>query len=263
MDNTQYIALVVLIILVFLYLVQIVMARRQANLLDDVTLSCGETKSIRLSTCIKLYDGGARNIWIFLILAAFLPIFLNSLSDLHNLLMSSADRQTTLAQSAPLPPTALFGEDGPLLPPELLQQYEEYYRGAISQRNTSNGDSFTKWIYFVCISSIGVLITLEFSYLHSLRKSAPEWIPLLLSALVLDLVALILFVFIISHPQTWGINPPLFLTKVVAFVTTLIALGSSLLILIFARTAAALHDGQVSDEIIVECATRDSAENQM
>ena len=60
-----------------------------------------------------------------------------------------------------------------------------------------------EWLYYVCLALIGVLITLEFSYLHTLRRSAAAWIPMLLSALVLDLITLLVFIFVIGNPHFW------------------------------------------------------------
>lgn len=100
----------------------------------------------------------------------------------------------------------------------------------------------SKWVYHVCLTFIGVLITLEFSYVHTLRRSAPDWIPMLLSALVLDLITLLVLIFVVGNPDDWKGTPPATATQTAYAVATIAAFISSVVILVLARTAGALHD---------------------
>ena len=115
--------------------------------------------------------------------------------------------------------------------------------------NKADERQFSKTLYFVYISIISVIITLEFSYIQNLRNSASQWTPFLLVALVLDLTALLVFIFGIKHPETWATEPAFF-TQLMMFITSVAALFSSFLILILSRTAGALHDRQIEFPII-------------
>ena len=110
----------------------------------------------------------------------------------------------------------------------------------------------SKYIYFLCIACIGVLITLEFSFLHALRVSAQDWIPMLLSALVVDLITLMILVFVVGNPMEWKAQHPDEFTQISFYIASLFALVSSFLILILARTAGALHDGQIEFPVVEE-----------
>ena len=102
-----------------------------------------------------------------------------------------------------------------------------------------------QYVYYLCLSCISILITLEFSYLHTLRESASDWIPMILSALVLDLIALLGLIFIVGNPNDWVSARPTFVSQVSFGVVTFVAFVSSFFILILARTAGALNDNKI------------------
>ena len=107
-------------------------------------------------------------------------------------------------------------------------------------------DRMSAALYFGCLAAIGVILTLELSYVHNLRKSAREWIPMLVVAIALDIIALLVFFLLVETPHAWPAREKLDdMTRLTMVMTTLLALCSSFLILIFARAAGALDDGKV------------------
>ena len=110
----------------------------------------------------------------------------------------------------------------------------------------------SKLLYIVSVGCIGVLITLEFSYLHTLRKSAAEWIPMLLVALALDLIFLLILNFVIRNPDSWNPPHPSSFTIAMLILTTIFATISSFSILVLARVAGALHDGQFDIQKVID-----------
>ena len=169
----------------------------------------GSEDIISIFQATRYFDGGLPNIWAFLILALLLPIFLSSMSDVV-----------------------------PVLYPNLDRLDKEHHELFVSS-------SGAQIVYFMSIVTICVLITLEFSYLHNLRRNAPEWITLLLVALALDFVSLLVFNFFVQHPSRWAFEPSSE-TQWGMILTAFFAFCSSFLILICARTAAALNAGQIA-----------------
>ena len=103
-------------------------------------------------------------------------------------------------------------------------------------------------LYFACLATIGVLITLELSHVYHLRRNANEWIPMLVVAIALDILTLLIFFTLIGHPATWLDTGDGTLTGMLRWmmsITTVIALYSSLVVLVYARAAGALSDEQV------------------
>ena len=120
-----------------------------------------------------------------------------------------------------------------------------------------------------CMSTIVVLITLEFAYIYNFREKIGEWTTMLLAALVLDLATLMLFIFTMDAsmfdqnlPKAPLLLDPLtgeaILTESVEsrevgassritlmVILTVIAFLATFSILVFARTEAVLHDGKV------------------
>lgn len=117
-------------------------------------------------------------------------------------------------------------------------------------------------LYYMCVAIIGVLITLEFSYIHNLRRSAPEWISMLIVALALDFATLMSLHLFVQSPQIW-VGPSV-ATAAMMGITTAGAMISTFTILVIARTAGALADGQIivpSDNSQGNGAARDSRGN--
>ena len=128
--------------------------------------------------------------------------------------------------------------------------------------------------YHGCVAAIGVIITLEFSYVYNLRRSANDWIPVLLVAIALDIGTLLVLFIVVGHPNSWRppiavgeavsmieqiagddsgrpvLAGPMFLTSVAMLATTFSAVVSSAMILIFARAAGAIADNNVKPAAI-------------
>lgn len=95
--------------------------------------------------------------------------------------------------------------------------------------------------FYIYISLIMILITLEFSYIHNLRKEASEWITFLLVALVLDLITLLILIFVLTPPIEWKTKISSITQFMMAF-TALCSLLSTFLVLVLARVAGALNE---------------------
>ena len=150
---------------------------------------------------------------------------------------------------------------------------------------------YERWpatIYHLCLATIGVLITLELSHVYHVRRSASEWIPMLIVAIGLDVLGLLILFGLVKNPSFWP-NPQLGINTVDAsqllgeelrerldmavrhdgtlqgftlvFMgsTTLLAIISSFTILVLARTAAALRDQPVNVEAVVSAVNRESS----
>ena len=114
-------------------------------------------------------------------------------------------------------------------------------------------------LYYLCLAAIGVIITLELSYVYNLRRSAKDWIAMLVVAIALDIITLLVFFNFLGNPTTWGNESLDTWTRTMMVCTTLLALVSSFLILIFARAAGALADGQVHFETSSPAQANDDA----
>lgn len=196
------------LILCLLYAGHILFATKRIITPASARRPDGTEGRISIAQAMRYFDGGSSNFWAFLILTLFLPIFLSSLSDVV-----------------------------PALDPDLNKIDKAYHELFISSLGT-------QIVYFISVVTISVLITLEFSYIHTLRRSVPDWIPMLLVALAMDFVTLLVFNFIVRHPNHWAVEPSTF-TRLAMILAAIMAFVSSCLILISARTAAALNDGQV------------------
>ena len=200
-----------------LYLIQLILSYWRAKVPVDAKRPDGTTGRISLTDALPHFDGGFQNtIWVFLILGIFLPIALTSLNDT----------------------VAVLGDSPPNEPIRTVPL-----------------------LYFVYVSAITVIITLEFSYIHNLRNGAPEWIPFLLVAVVLDFTTLLVFAFVLRHPDTWTVAvaiqaetaettsvpfPMGPITQSAMLLTTVIAVLSSIVVLVLARAAGALHANQIN-----------------
>ena len=102
-----------------------------------------------------------------------------------------------------------------------------------------------RFLYYLCVSCVCVLMTLEFSYLHTLRNSARGWSAMMLAALVLDLMTLLVLLFLVRTPLEWATKEPAVTTQAAFCVATAAAAISSLFILILSRVAGAVFDGQI------------------
>ena len=202
------VAVVVFIVLYALYTVQMFVAIRRASRPVSAKRRDGSKVSISILQAVSYFDGGLSHIWPFLILTFCLPIFLSSISDVV-----------------------------PVLYPSLDKIDESSHQLFVSS-------SGAQLVYFVSIVTISVLITLEFSYIYNLGQDVSEWRPTLLVALVLDLANLLVFNLVVRHPDQW-IYSPSALIQIGMVLAAGLAFSSTFLILIFARTAAALNAGQI------------------
>ena len=89
-------------------------------------------------------------------------------------------------------------------------------------------DRVSAALYFICLASIGVIITLELSYVQLLKRSARDWIPLLVVGIALDVITLVVFFGFVKNPHDWTGALPTG-TRVAMTVATLAALLSSFL----------------------------------
>ena len=124
-------------------------------------------------------------------------------------------------------------------------------------------------VYFLCLAVIGVLITLELSYVYQFRRSATGWIPLLAASVALDILTLLVLFSFVRNPVLWEapIDSPMstepnkailhWATKLFMAITTGFAFWSSFWILVYTRTAGALRDRLV--EIDTVAAAREAA----
>lgn len=207
----------VLFALTVLYLVQGFLAIQRARLPFTVKRSDETQTETSLYQATLYFDGGYRNLWVFFILAIFFPVFLASMADTLPFIdkfNNNIDKLNNNLLEGSLPIKFLV----PRVPVE----------------------------YFICLAVIVVLITLEFSYVHNLRESAPAWISMLLVALALDFATLLTLTFLVKQPETWKktLNE---WAEIFMLVTTLVAFFTSFIILVLARTAGAVSDGKTID----------------
>ena len=221
---TDEVAVWILGVLIFLYLGQIAWAINDS--LKPIAITIENEKhdgsyidvQVKLYACLKFFDGGLRNMWVFFIIAFFLPVALTSMAELVPLFQNEQD---------PLEFDLLF-------------------------QGNKEPSPKSKLLYIVCVGCIGVLMTLEFSYLHTLRKSAAEWVPMLLAALALDLMVLLVLNFVVKNPALWGTYSPAPATVGALSIATSIAILSSFCVLVLARVAGALHDKQIDVSKVIE-----------
>ena len=78
--------------------------------------------------------------------------------------------------------------------------------GNVHVLTEDSGNTISLWsalVYHGCVAAIGVVITLEFSYVYNLRESASEWTPVLLVAIALDIGTLLVLFIFVQHPSAW------------------------------------------------------------
>ena len=118
-------------------------------------------------------------------------------------------------------------------------------------------------MYFLCLAVIAVLLTLELSHVYQLRRTAREWIPMLVVSIALDILTLLIFLLFVKNPSFWAGPVPSanpleanllpgglsWETEVSMVGTTILALFSSFWILVYARTTDALrvHPADLTD----------------
>lgn len=216
----------------------------------------GETN---LFSALRYFDDGLQNtVWVFLILGVFLPVILTSMNDVVPLLDNEEKTVTIKGEfiieekgSGEMLKDINTSERDKLI--DLVGTIdtndilEEAIKGKfkIVYPLEVNYDIFYQSVlFFTYISIISVIITLEFSYIHNLRNSAPEWTPFLLVSLVLDLTTLLAFILGVKHPDRWTEKLTL-VPQVMMLLTAVAALLSSFLVLVLSRTAGALHERQI------------------
>jgi hypothetical protein len=90
--------------------------------------------------------------------------------------------------------------------------------------------------YFLCVSIITVLITVELTLLFGLRGQGTQWRAMLVTALGLDVVSLYLFTGYIQHPKLWHTTSTSW-TWIYMVMTGCLALASSFVIVLFSKSA--------------------------
>ena len=203
--NVTVVAFAVLFVL---YATQIIVAASRARIPVLAKRQDGSEGRISIHQAAKYFDDGLLNNWTFFVLVFFLPIFLSSISDVV-----------------------------PVLNPNLERIEDSYHQRFVSS-------SLSQVVYFMSIATISVLLTLEFSYINNLWKNASEWIPTLLAALALDFANLLVLNFFVQQPNQWTFTPSAY-TQSAMIMAAVLAFCATFLILICARTAAALNAGQI------------------
>ena len=247
MDNLQhadfraYVAHGLFVVFFVFYVVQSTIAGRRAFRKVPLYRTDGAKHQVRLVNALRVLDGGWHNVWTFFMLVIFVPVFFSSLLDVVQLATDEdlffITKEPVESEPASVPGTEVSGQGS-----DPLTQLALGADGDASQ--TPVGEQQSKgWqatIYFFCISAIVVLITLEFSYIHNLRRSATEWISVLQVALAVDIATLLTLAFLVGHPQEWTAVSSI--TAAFMVTTTSAALLSSFTILLLARTEGALTD---------------------
>ena len=230
--------------LILFYLIQILIALYRST--QPFSPAPVQDKSIQITLldAAKSFDGGLRNIWTFFILVIFVPAFFATLGDMTPLIDDPKALSNIEQKSIPASDPVGQLPDGTLVTVDPSVDAD-----ALNALKKADSDAYERALrsaasYFLCVSILVVLITLEFSYLHNLRRSATEWVSMLLVALALDLATMLTITLLLRNPHGW--------TKALAssieifmWTTTVLALLSSFLILVLARTAGAVFDNQV------------------
>lgn len=98
----------------------------------------------------------------------------------------------------------------------------------------------------ICVASMIVLIALELSHIHILRKNAADWFPTMLASLALDISILVIVGVVDKYTPLTDLSTILIVAvNVVAVIATLNAL-------LFARVAGALYDDKIDMPDLVE-----------
>ena len=231
--------------LILFYLIQILIALYRST--QPFSPAPVQDKSIQITLldAAKSFDGGLRNIWTFFILVIFVPAFFATLGDITPLIDDPKALSNIEQESIPAsdPVVGQLPDGTPVAVDPSVDA------DALNALRKADSDAYKRALrsaasYFLCVSILVVLITLEFSYLHNLRRSATEWVSMLLVALALDLATMLTITLLLRNPHGW--------TKALAstieifmWTTTVLALLSSFLILVLARTAGAVFDNQV------------------
>ena len=195
-------AMYLLLALCIFYFVQTLVVFSMSREKNVVVSPNNEEFAVRTWDAL-LAGGGIKNIWQFLVLVVFVPVFFASLSEIVDIF---SEKQVT----------------------------------AVSL------------VYIYCMSTIIVLITLEFAYIYSLQTRAGQWVSMLLVALALDFATLMVFIFGVDDPSELlggASEPPnnttFSNTMIFMLITTMFTFVSTFSTLMFAQTAARLADGVV------------------
>lgn len=228
-------------------------------------------RKIGLLECISRHDGGWINVWVYmvvsLVLPVFLSVFINTSPFMGGVTGKYGDDSATGANQVQeqAQEGANRAQDGMYRAQEdanLMQGGTNQTQESVEVDNKDKRDSkektAAKFIYYICLTSAIVLITLGVSHILTLRNNAREWVPALLASLVLDVIVLIVLDDVVLHPDLWDKQGddymPSSLTVNLMAMTTLAAVIVTSNVLLFARVAAALYDGKIdiSDITIFE-----------
>ncbi len=163
--------------------------------------------------------------WPFFLLAFLFPILLSSINDVV-----------------------------PVLYPELDRFNNNHLNSLI-------GRSSAQILYFISVSTLSVLITLEFSYLYNIWKSTTDWFSVILTALGLDIICLLICIGVVRNPAWWNATPE-WETLWAMGIAVMISFYSTFRILLSARTAVALHDGHIDSDLLKEVEETDLTERR-
>ena len=237
--DTEYTVYVLFSILASLYIIQLIISVNRAS---QSVVYPSTSKKKRITTvhqAARVFDGGIRNnYWSFGILAVFLPVTLAVLADIiisENLTFTTpASNQLIEALQFATERSDLFGESREFN--EFWRLFIGYYESGVTdaQRNAFPLDT---WIHLFMTILI-VLIALEFSYIHNLRRVKSDWVSMLLVASTLDFATLLAIVFS-SQGDLDAFELPFM------GITTFTALVSTYFVLVYSRVSGALSENQV------------------
>ena len=231
--------------LCLLYVIQLIIALVRAaqpmkHLFDSTE------RVISIHQAAKVFDGGLRNnFWTFGVLAIFLPVVLAVLSNAItsvSLLQGSA-QMGDLGRALRLALDDI--ETTAVIDSSVVAQFTTSFLGYYETLSRQGFLPPPGFLVHLFVTIIIVLIALEFSYIHNLRRVRSDWISMLLVASTLDFATILAIVLASRHTLDIYILPFM-------GVTTALALLSTYFVLVYSRISGALSEGQVRWQEFVE-----------
>ena len=172
------------------YVIQFVLATRLVKRPERLRLE-PDNKQFTIKNVMSVYDNGPRNnFWTFGVLAIFLPVVLAFVTSLFLFESYPFDVETIRrAVTAGLEGYQEVERDIPI--EFLTERIIDRYQVIVGRGRSSE-------VIELCVAVIIVLITLELSHIHSLRKIDSEWTSMLIVASALDFATLLTIIYSIS-----------------------------------------------------------------
>lgn len=210
-----------------------------------------EKYSYSLFDCIEYYDGKLTDAWVYAVISLVFPVFLSVLIDTSSFMggvgSDSGGVPSNTGDSRDTP--SYIGDSGD------VPSYTGDPGGASNTGDSGDAPSYigdpdsrsAMFVYYVSLTAAIVLITLEVSHIHMLRKSAADWLPYLAVSLVFDVIVLIALHAIVLYPSLWeekGYYPSRVTVAGMATATVVAAVVTSS-ILLFARVASDVNNEKI------------------